>query len=197
MCAAQKTQALVFASRMHQSSGDPPIPTPKGQEAGGRAAIGNPKVPDPAPDHQTHLVFTDKHKKQPPNSTVPKLVETTPNVVLTRALLSQGGERSPWHKAAASSLSGRQRQPKIFWAVKDTHPNVDTTMTRPPCTAYGGRFMSAPEPNPRGPLQGCACPRGGGGDLADPPTNPPTHPPTHSKSKNEIANREPKMRGPF
>ena len=53
------------------------------------------------------------------------------------------------------------------------------------------------------PEQECAIPRGGGvgvgGDLADPR---PNHPSTQAQkkfrpNKNEILNREPKMRGPF
>ena len=37
-----------------------------------------------------NVIFMDHQKKGPPNSTCPKIAETTPTVALTRVLLSQG-----------------------------------------------------------------------------------------------------------
>ena len=58
---------------------------------GGRAATNIPQKPSPTSNHQKNVTFMDHQKMEPPNSTVPKVAETTPTVALTRALLSQGG----------------------------------------------------------------------------------------------------------
>ena len=59
---------------------------------GGRTAGSIPKRPPPAPSNQkTRSSQTTRHK-DPPNSTVPKVVETTPRVALTgAAVLAKGG----------------------------------------------------------------------------------------------------------
>ena len=68
----------------------------------GMAATNIPKKPYPAPNHSKNLIFMDHQKKEPPNSTVPKVAETTPPVALTRTLLSQGGgggtKKPPRHR---------------------------------------------------------------------------------------------------
>ena len=42
-------------------------------------------------DTRQNFIFTDNQNIEPPNSTVPNIAETTPRVVLKRALFSQGG----------------------------------------------------------------------------------------------------------
>ena len=40
----------------------------------------------PAPNHGSHPIFTDRLEKDPPNSMVPQVAETTPRAVLTRGV---------------------------------------------------------------------------------------------------------------
>ena len=56
-----------------------------------RTATNIPEIPSPPSSHGKNLVVMDHQKKEPPNSTVPKFAETTPDVTLTRGLLPQGG----------------------------------------------------------------------------------------------------------
>ena len=75
------------------------IDVQKGGAQTGRTVISTPGIPSPAPNHRKNLIFTDGQKQEPPNYIVPKDVETTRPVVLTRALFSQG-EGGFWHKAS-------------------------------------------------------------------------------------------------
>ena len=45
--------------------------------------------PLPAPNHKKTLVFTDSHKMEPPNSMVPKVVETTQPIKVLRAVRTE------------------------------------------------------------------------------------------------------------
>ena len=40
---------------------------------GGRAATNIPKIPPPTSNHRKSVIFMDHQKKEPPNSTVPKV----------------------------------------------------------------------------------------------------------------------------
>ena len=77
---------------------------------GGRTAISIPKIPSPAQNHQKTLIFMDNHKKGATKLHGSKMcmkscgnmsaflgparcAETTPTVVLTKALFSQGGKQ--------------------------------------------------------------------------------------------------------
>ena len=57
-------------------TGDSPISTSKGKErvkVDGRAATNIPKRPPPAPKHGKYVIFMDHQKKEPSNSTAPKV----------------------------------------------------------------------------------------------------------------------------
>ena len=95
---------------------------------GGRTAISIPTIPSPAslqyhpqhpyntipsPQSQKHLVFVDNHKKEPPNSMLQKVAETTPAVALTRVLLVQGAlalalEQWRGQKQEGEGVGGRE-----------------------------------------------------------------------------------------
>ena len=65
-----------------------------------------PEIPSQAPNHRKNLIFTNKQRKEPPNTTVLKVVEMTPGAVLTRALSSQG-------KGGATSMGAMSNG---YWA---------------------------------------------------------------------------------
>ena len=62
----------------------------------GRTIISSPELSFPAPNRRKNLIFSDNWKKEPPNSWAPKVAQTTPRVVLTRAFFSQGALVA-WH----------------------------------------------------------------------------------------------------
>ena len=93
-------------------------------DVGGRTAIGVPQIPSPAANHKRTLVFMDNHKKERPKSTVPNVAETTTTVVLTGALLSQGGyscQRLPsineeqWVLQATNTRGNAYHPPYVPW----------------------------------------------------------------------------------
>jgi hypothetical protein len=62
----------------------------KGAAKSGRTAILMPEISSPTPNHRKNLTFIDGQETGPRNSMVPKVAETTPHVVPTRALFLQG-----------------------------------------------------------------------------------------------------------
>ena len=90
VCVRMKTHSNCCVS----NAGDSPFSTTKEQEGvkvGGWTKTSIPKIPFPAPNRNKNLIFMDHQKKEPPNSMVPKVAETTPTVALKGVLLSQGG----------------------------------------------------------------------------------------------------------
>ena len=66
----------------------------QGGATSGRTAISIREIPSPAPNRRENLIFRDHHKKEPPNSTISKVVETEPTTEVLLAVCRWGWRNS-------------------------------------------------------------------------------------------------------
>ena len=127
----EKTQAAkqcIIEAQRAMSTEVHPSHALKGGAKSGRTVISIPKIPSPAPNHRKNLILNlINQKREPPNSEVPKVADTTPCVVLTRAMSSQrerGGGRGSQRRKAPGTVPGTRsvwltRIPRNFtWGVR-------------------------------------------------------------------------------
>ena len=96
----------------------------------GRTVISSPKIPSPAPNQGKKSIFANNRQPELPQSTVPKVAEATPRVVLTRALFLQGGYRC----GAVHSMSPPQCVAEL---VLDNRTPRDKPLVTPDCFGAG------------------------------------------------------------
>ena len=137
-------------------SGDSPISTCKGQERrkwGGRTVISIPKIPSPASNNRKTLILKGQQKKELPNSTVPKVAETTLSVAPTRVLLSQEGRGVPlsipapkpaWIPIPVPAMIANKGKSSVVHQTLEEHPGQaaepSDPITKDKITATSGLF---------------------------------------------------------